>query len=406
MQTRRQFLLGGGTALTTALAGCDSLSGNGDDSDEGDDSDDDDESETPFEPLNAIPASMGSGPDVDLAVRNIGTLAEFELLSLDWAVGGPCWNPDPADFETHVRARNLSASPIKELEMWTGSFDKQAFVESMHRDSPLFFSFDDLEEAGTTGQFDLYHAVIDSTIIIGVVAISDDVVIVADTEDILDEALAAEAGEADRYVEENSTYDEVLQHTDYRDVLSIDDAASDRPYVATGRAVAAGTDDSDVTGVYIFEDATAAESADVEPDDYYEGYVESTSVAGRTQVIDYTVPTDDLFTRHGTSVPAINFEFEYDDDAETLTITHVCGDSAQAGKLEIKRPWGNEWGTWDELDPSKGTDSTVTGGDSIVLDTDSTGEAGIPPDYEVDITWWNPGGTVGTTIAGDDGPEA
>lgn len=405
MNTRRGVLLGGGTALATALAGCNSRSGNGGDSDGNSDGDSDDEPETTFEPLNAIPASMGSGPDVNLTVRNIGRLAEFDSLSLDWAVGGPCWNPDPGDFETHVWARNWSASPIKELEVWTGSFDKAAFRDSMERDSGWLFSFDEFREAGTTGQFDLYEAMVNSTVVIGVVAISDEVAVVADTEDLLDDALAAEAGEADRYVDENSTYDEFRQHTDYRDVVSLDDAGSREPYVATGRAVQAGSDDSDVTGVYIFEDATAAESADIEPDDYYEDYVDSRSVAGRTQVVDYTVPTDDLFTRHETAVPEVHFEFEYDRDAETLTITHVCGDTVQAGDLEITRLEGNEWGTWAELDPSKVTDSTVTGGDSIVLDTDSNGKAGIPPDYRVRVMWWGRE-YVGTSIASDSGPEA
>lgn len=91
------------------------------------------------------------------------------------------------------------------------------------------------------------------------------------------------------------------------------------------------------------------------------------------------------------TVPATNFEFEYDQSTETLVVTHGGGDTVDAEALRFA-------GVADECTAEDWGGRKVSAGDTCRLDS-------VPEDADIRVAW-DGVGTNTATLDGWDGPEA
>ncbi len=110
----------------------------------------------------------------------------------------------------------------------------------------------------------------------------------------------------------------------------------------------------------------------------------------------------------GSSLPQATFEFEYDQAAGTVTITHNGGDNIPADQLLIR---GQGFGAASGADmtsagPWAGTTSGGSSSDPTVAAGDSVTVGVSGGDYELRVIWESAEGGQGATLAMDQGPEA
>jgi hypothetical protein len=105
--------------------------------------------------------------------------------------------------------------------------------------------------------------------------------------------------------------------------------------------------------------------------------------------------------------PEVRFSFAFDADAGLLTITHHGGDTVRADTLTIE---GEGFADVDGADltspgPWVGETSGSTDGEPAIVAGDSV-TVGAEPDYRFRLVWESPGGSAGTLLGSDRGPEA
>lgn len=110
-------------------------------------------------------------------------------------------------------------------------------------------------------------------------------------------------------------------------------------------------------------------------------------------------------------VPEGTFEFDYDGEAGTLTITFVGGDNIPADQLRIEgTDFGGNGGIWIEL-PGAEANLKVAGEQSLGLQDSVTigaaeGQSPVPANYAVELVYVSDDGTTTTVIASHTGPDA
>lgn len=255
------------------------------------------------------------------------------------------------------------------------------------------------------------------------VAVGEDAVLLVDLRslqtdatsgDVAGTVLDAVSGEGDRYQDVSD------------DCATLLDALGDA-HVFTGRTGSAQIDDDAAvaqgarwqlgTETTTVDVATVFESADATAPDAVESWATaagpfgattpSVSTDGRVVGATADVPTGDLgpfeLSSSPDESPQINFAFDYDADAGTVTVTHQGGDAVPAERLELQgqgfadREGTDQTsaGTW--AGEASGDGDVVVAGDSVVV--------GVTPSYRLFVLF-TPESGRGATLATDTGPDA
>ena len=69
------------------------------------------------------------------------------------------------------------------------------------------------------------------------------------------------------------------------------------------------------------------------------------------------------------SFETAEFNFDYTEEQDRLVVTHMGGDSVEAGSIEFQGAL-EEPKTWAELDPNADEETMVVGGDAVGMDVD------------------------------------
>jgi flagellin-like protein len=103
--------------------------------------------------------------------------------------------------------------------------------------------------------------------------------------------------------------------------------------------------------------------------------------------------------------PTADFDFDYDTSTSPpqITVTHGDGDELVAQNLYIRGEELDSEGQWDTFDSSVSPGDAIAAGNSITVDTDSTG---TPAEYVINVVWEDPDSDSTSTLSTDRGPDA
>lgn len=388
MQTRREVLLGGGTAILTALAGCNAVPGFGD--------------ESSGSPYDWIPATITDVERPTVAVGYLSEMTEVEAIA-NANLFGEGFPIDAEDIETYVSGgAQFGTGNDRRFLVIEGDFEQQAA-----RSAAEYWFDVTLEADGTYGDFDRFTAT-DGGIVVGF----DGDAAVAGPSELFESVVDARNGDAERLIDANEDFELFVDAAGSVEYLQCDfvDSKDDLP-VIQGHAYEFAADESDLTLLAVFEDESAAASTDwslAEQPELPTLPDGEETVDGRVVTVSGTRETADIFgDSDETYVPSTNFQYDYDTGSGTLEITHTGGDSFDAESVTIvgSRAYGHDGNTWDQYDAEKGPGSVVSAGDEIVLGAGDMGES-LGADFEIDLVWESSDGELTARIGSTSGPDA
>lgn len=312
-------------------------------------------------------------------------------------------------FETVGTLRNVLQAGIG-LTVFDGPFDRSPLVTQL---TEAGFS----DDGGYQG-FDVYSA--DEQ---RVVAVGDRQVAQVDLRRlsvsvtggaVMQAAIDAHTGAGERYQNADDDVATLLSALGAGQVRSAKPSATaleNDAALAQGGRWQIGSDTTSVAVAVVFEsesatDATAVESWANATGPF--GDVSTTvSTDGRAVVASADVSTGDLgpfaVSTTDDDRPEINFGFDYDSEASTVTITHQGGSSVPAERLEIR---GDGFADRDGTDQTSsgpwagaasGQQNTVVAGDSVAV--------GVTPSYQL-LVLYTPETGDGVVLGRDTGPDA
>lgn len=141
----------------------------------------------------------------------------------------------------------------------------------------------------------------------------------------------------------------------------------------------------------------------------------STQQQGRVAVITGTLPTGEVATLSPSlgdsgdtaDVPQVNFAFEFDADAGTLTVTHQSGDFVAQSALYVRGSGFADREGVDMTGPGQwqGSTSGEQNGEPAIVAGDRV-TIGVTSGYEIRLVWESESGDTSATLAQQSGPDA
>jgi len=114
----------------------------------------------------------------------------------------------------------------------------------------------------------------------------------------------------------------------------------------------------------------------------------------------------DALDRNTEEAPQVIFEYEYDESADALTITHRTGDTLEGFTINFRTKDGTDLGDWSSEDEVEATESATLGPSSEATPSSVTA-APIDPSDTVLVVWEQPRENEDTAILGRwEGPDA
>lgn len=389
MQSRRDVLLGSGTAMLAGLAGCSEFAfpGGGSDSDDG--------------PVDWIPASIGDGNRPVLAVARTAAMREIDEIAESGVLEATI-DVDPELVDTAALGGASFDGDYREFVVATGDLEEDAAVSAVENRYDA-----SLESDGEYGGYTRFSAT-DGNVVAGY----DGDVVIGGHSTLFESVVDAVEGDGERLVDADEDFERLVDAAGSVDYLRVSytDPERDGPVLA-GVSYDFASGESDVTLYGLYEDESAASEDDADLQQYLQsvGILSDTteSVDGRLVTVTGTVETASIFGSTTESVaPSVAFQFDYDETAGVLEIVHTGGDSVEAGRVSIggQNLYGHDGNTWDDYDDEKGPTSTVSAGDTIELGNSGVGQP-LDSDFELDLVWTAENGQT-HVIADFIGPDA
>lgn len=288
-----------------------------------------------------------------------------------------------------------------------GEFEKEAFRSYV----------EDSEEAGRVEAADSYegfarYSATEANLTIGT---DGDVAVAASSGALFEATVDAGRNGEDRVVDENPDVKLAIDQSEGLEWLQLLQHDIGEHLQLFGYGYEYGESKTDLSKISIYPDeSTASDHEDDRRSSAEENYDEyDVELDGRSIIVTTTVPTEEALesqpdeTSSEPVTPSVNFEYDYDDGAGTLEITHVGGDSFDAERVTISGPraYGHDGNTWDQYDAEKGPDSTVAAGDEIVLGGGQLGEP-LDSDFQIELVWESSDGDTTGLLGSTSGPDA
>lgn len=397
MPSRRDVIAGSTAAATVALAGClDSLVSSGGS---------DEQTTTDW----IAETVFGDTPVRVERPAELAAIGAFEYESL---FVGELPGLADGDVDLVVAGRD---GPFVLL----GSFEAGTVVDGFEE-----LSAGDTQSDGSYGGYDVYTDIriegSDGALLLGV---DDGTAVVATERPRLETTVDASHGDATLLVDVDSRFEQLQAEFDGAPFYQVQRPDSERD-VLLGVEAAIDEEETQVTLLTVHADATGAETFAGDAPDVLAGQSlvdTSVEVDGATVRVTGTRPTSEItgtesvaglfgpvlryFGDSGVGEPIppqVAFEFDYDDDEGTLTVTVQSGDTFTAGQVTVQGSGFEAVGaSWDELalDGKMTAESTVAAGDQVQLES-------VAPDVVLEFVWTAADGGDSAIVATFTGPAA
>ena len=283
---RRRVIIGGGTALAVAFAGCSAITG----------SEDDDGGYTEW-----LPASIADeGVRASIMMVRLSSMADIEGLPDDEVDDFIGHEPDAIEFVVDV-TRTEGDEARSGYTVLVGDTDSETARDGVEDLLRL-----ELEEADEYAPYDVYTALGGDW----TVGTGDGVIILAETREWFEAVADVHEGDATLLVDVDERFELLDSRLDYRDLVDITllapDQGRDGQATGFGTGVEFGQDETDGMLVSVFEDEDAAEEAR-EKQRQRDADVLHTLAGVTVEAEDIDVEVDGRFLVQTTTIPTDEF---------------------------------------------------------------------------------------------------